>query len=116
VVEISIRIRLTSRAEQPFAFAAAHVGNVFGEVGDALLGLEFVGGSGEYLEVGFETAGGGAVGEDYVGEAGGEYSGGYGGVEGEEGVVVDHGDGGGEGGEEVEGGYVGAYGGVRVES
>jgi len=49
MVEIGIGIGLTASPKEAFSLSGSHVGNVFGEVGNALLGLEFVGRAGEYL-------------------------------------------------------------------
>ena len=75
MVKIRVGIGLTPCTKQTFALSRAHVGNVFGEVGDSLLGFEFVGASRKDLEVCLESAGGGAVGEEDVGEAVGEDTG-----------------------------------------
>lgn len=62
MVEIGIGIGLTACPEESFSFTGTHVGDVFGEMGNALLLLEFVCGSGEDLEMGFEASRGGFVG------------------------------------------------------
>lgn len=43
MVEISVCVGLGACPEETLAFARAHVGDMFGEVCDSLLGFEFVG-------------------------------------------------------------------------
>ena len=43
VVEVGVGVGLGAGAEEAFALAAAHVGHVFGQVGNALLGFQFIG-------------------------------------------------------------------------
>mmetsp|Transcript_46041 Transcript_46041/g.96693 ORF Transcript_46041/g.96693 Transcript_46041/m.96693 type:complete len:210 (+) Transcript_46041:2520-3149(+) len=74
-MKIGVRVGLTSGSEKTFALSAAHVGDVLGQVSDALLGLQLVGASREHLKVGLEATRGRTVGEKDVGETIGKHAG-----------------------------------------
>ena len=69
MMKIRVRVRLTSRAEQPLPLATPHVGHVLDEMRDALLVFSLISTSSEDLEVRLEPSRGARVRQDDVLEA-----------------------------------------------
>mmetsp|Transcript_5615 Transcript_5615/g.11571 ORF Transcript_5615/g.11571 Transcript_5615/m.11571 type:complete len:312 (-) Transcript_5615:719-1654(-) len=57
VMKIRVGIGLRARSKQSFSLATAHVRDMLRQVGNSLLGFQFVGAAREYLQMGFKASG-----------------------------------------------------------